>query len=436
MRDHLHLPQEALATFLELTRLINYSLDLEEVLVKATSAAERILNVEACTIYVLDEMSQEIHFRVLRGRRTGPLKTMTLKMGEGVAGWVISEGKPVILDDAASDPRFASHFDKESGFETRAMVAVPLTYKDKTVGAIQILNPKSGGSFHDEDLTLLQSLGNIVAAALENARLYEITRSRYEMTSEELREVQARLIRTERLAGLYHLMSGVAHEVRNPVVSIGGFAARMQKKLPKDHEFQKYLDIILESVDRLQRLVDDVKEFCSLGRTAPVLVAPDDFLDEFLVRWEGRMADAKVELARDYNGPLPRIRIDRDMVRVALDKVITNSLEAMSGPGEIALKVRAEGDYLVIRITDTGKGIASDDLPHVFDPFFTSKTQGVGLGLATVHHVMKEHQGEVKIVSEHGRSTTVILSFPLGEGAGPAAGGEAPSEKSSRPPTA
>jgi signal transduction histidine kinase len=402
-----------LSALLKSSALINSSLQTNDVLNFAMKAAEEFMEAEASSVFELDSEKGEIFVRLARGEKGGFIQARRLKPGEGIAGWVIQNGEPVIVEDVQKEGRFSDRFDKETGFRTRSLICVPLTIREKTVGAIQVINKKNGASFTEEDTELLTALGQQIAVALDNAKLYQRLEENFKLTEKELKFTQLKLIRSERSAAIANLVQGVAHEVRNPIMSIGGFAARMKDGLEKDHKFRKYLDIILKETSRLEKLVKDVKE---LSEMQTVYLQPADMSNLLLKVMEGFspiMSRQSIHLEEDIEEGLPAITLDRAQISRALKNIIQNSIEAMPMGGIIKLKARAVDSHIRIEVEDFGIGINEDELDSILDPFVTSKTTGAGLGLTMVYQILMNNKAEINIKSSGGKGTIVTLDLPL-----------------------
>lgn len=176
-----------LNTLIELSALINSSLDIAEIRKRAIEAATELVNTEAGSLLLLDDETGDLYFDVAIGEKGEKVKTICLKRGQGIAGWVAEHDEPVIINDAQNDPRFFKGADEKSGFTTKSMICVPVKTKDKLVGVLQAIN-KKGASFNTDDLELLTGLSNQVAIAIENARLYDELRETFYATIHALAE--------------------------------------------------------------------------------------------------------------------------------------------------------------------------------------------------------------------------------------------------------
>lgn len=178
---------EQLNTLIELSSLINSSLDPGEVSKRAVEAAVRLLEVEAGSLILIDPDSEELFFEVALGDKGARVKEIRLKKGQGIAGWVAEKGEPVIVQDVQSDPRFFKLADEKSKFTTRDMVCVPVKSKDKILGVLQAINKKNG-IFDEQDKDALLALANQVAIAIDNANLYQELKEAFYGTAEALAE--------------------------------------------------------------------------------------------------------------------------------------------------------------------------------------------------------------------------------------------------------
>ena len=230
----------------------------------------------------------------------------------------------------------------------------------------------------------------------------------------EVRALQAQVERAERLASIGRLAAGVAHEIRNPLGSLKGFLQYFQRKLPLDAQDKTYLSVMIQEVDRLNAVVSNLLEFARPKE--PTLEACDvtEILRHALTLLAQDAAAKQARIRRDFPDELPPMRLDRDQITQALLNFLLNAIQAIDADGEIRVSasVSADSGSMDITIGDTGAGIAPDDLPRIFDPFFSTKKQGNGLGLAIAHAIIERHRGEISVESEPGRGATFRVRLP------------------------
>lgn len=228
----------------------------------------------------------------------------------------------------------------------------------------------------------------------------------------ELKRIRERLATAERMAALGEVAAKVAHEIRNPLVSVGGFAQRLESKL--EGNLREYATIISREVRRLEDILKDILGFVREVRLTTSDVDIGDLVRDVLSLVESEIAERGITLEADYS-EVPQVRLDRDRVKEAFLNIVNNSIQAVGNHGRITVKTyRSNGDAIV-EISDTGKGIAEKDLPFIFDPFYTTKTSGTGLGLAITRRIIEEHKGRIEVRSKPEEGTTIKVYF-LAEG--------------------
>jgi signal transduction histidine kinase len=405
--------QRELDTILRFGSLISSSLNIEDVLNHAMKWAEEFMDAEASSVYELNRERNEIFIRLARGEKREPIRGIRLNVGEGIAGWVVKTGRPVVSQDVRKDKRFSDKYDQKTGFKTHAMICVPLIAKDEPIGALQVINKKSQKPFTQADFRLLTGMAQQIAVAMENAKLYQRLEEDFALTTQELKITQEKLFRSERLMAMGHLVQGVAHEIRNPIMTIGGFAQRLKKELEEGHSLQKYVDAILQEAIRLEKLVKQVREFMNVQSASLTMDKIPPVVDEVIKIFEPLAKRQKVQIVKDIDGETPLINMDTAQLVSALSNIVENALESMSGGGTLTLGVNRQNNNVLITVRDTGCGIPAEQLEAIYDPFVTSKTRGAGLGLTMVHQIIMNHQGEIKISSQLENGTIVILRLPI-----------------------
>ena len=177
---------ERLNLLLELGRILNSTLDHQEVKRRAMEAATHLMKAEVGSLLLIDEEQHHLYFEVALGEKEETVKTVTLNMGEGIAGWVAKNGEPLIVNAPDKDPRFFKGVDGKTGYKTRNMICVPVKTKGRVVGVLEAINKQGKRNFNREDLSLFTSLADWVAIALDNARLYQELEEMFFQTAESL----------------------------------------------------------------------------------------------------------------------------------------------------------------------------------------------------------------------------------------------------------
>ncbi|MBK7975033.1 MAG: response regulator [Deltaproteobacteria bacterium] len=228
----------------------------------------------------------------------------------------------------------------------------------------------------------------------------------------EIEEMQVRLMRFERLAAVGELVSVIAHEVRNPLVAIGGFARRLKKGASDAVETAKLAAIIVEEVDRLEKILKSMLDFAKSSRPTLRPEDPTRLVAKSLVLFEGEIKRAGVELKVEFEPNLPEVMLDGDQIRGVILNLVLNAVQAMPRGGRLTIRTTRSGDGAAIEVEDTGLGITEDKLAHLFDPFFTTKPTGTGLGLAIAQKTIHGHGGRLEVSSQVGRGSLFKIVLP------------------------
>ena len=238
----------------------------------------------------------------------------------------------------------------------------------------------------------------------------------------EIRDLQEKVRRSERLASLGRLAAGVAHEVRNPLSSIRGFAQFFMQRFKGREKEEEYASVMVKEVDRLNRVITELLDFARPKAPHREPHSLEEILEHTLGVLEPELAKKKAEVEKQYERELPPVRVDRDQLSQAFLNLLINSLEAMGEGGRIRVGIRREDqDSLKVSIGDTGKGIPRGDLEKVFEPFFSTKRKGTGLGLAIVHQIVEGHGGDIQVESLEEEGTVFQIILPIGRTNGPEA---------------
>ncbi len=371
-----------------------------------------------------------------------------LRPDAGVLALTVLEGRPFRIADARRDPRV--HPQAEGRLDVDEFACVPLVAKGKVVGVIAVDNRFNGKPITNADLEFLSLFASQAGLAVESARVH----TRLEEASREIQRSQHHLLQQERLAALGEMAAHVVHEIRNPLVSIGGFARRLTQRLIGREPEGQYAQIIAREVDRLERIVADVQGMSREVR--PVLVKTDlhTLVQDCLVLLVERITQQGVHLRMNLEERPPVLPLDPVQVRQAILNLLTNALEAMPNGGTLTLTTRAvladsgqsvdssigqlgqaedlvaagglssrqvdqstnrlpKGEWVELSVGDTGGGIPQQNLTDVFNPFFTTKEAGTGLGLTLVRRIARSHGGRVEVDNRPGEGVTFRIWLPM-----------------------
>ncbi len=274
------------------------------------------------------------------------------------------------------------------------------TVETKMSHVEEIEDPHMGGTFLTSTSPIFDLSGNFLGTV---HIVRDIT---------ELKYIRERLQSAERMAALGEVAAKVAHEIRNPLVSIGGFAQRLERKL--EGNLKEYASIIYNEVKRLEGILKDILGFVREIRLSITDVNVNDLVGNVISLVEAEIHDRGLNLER-YLGDVPPVKLDYDRMKEAILNILNNAIQAVLIQGKIVVSTYRSNGYAVIEISDTGTGISEKDLPFIFDPFYTTKTSGTGLGLAITRRIVEEHNGRIEVKSKVGEGTTFKIFLPSGK---------------------
>jgi PAS domain S-box-containing protein len=234
----------------------------------------------------------------------------------------------------------------------------------------------------------------------------------------EKRGREARLRRAESLASLTTLAAGVAHEIKNPLGSIGIHTQLLQKLVHDDsgkniEAIDTYLGVIDEEIDRLNKIVVDFLFAVRPMDTALEDHDLNDLVDDMLTFVQYELEQSGVELIRELDPELPRLQLDPKYFKQAILNIIKNAISAMPKGGMLRVSTQQRGDQALLRLSDNGIGMSEEVRDKIFEPYFTTKDFGSGIGLTLVYKVVKEHMGDISVISKEGHGTTFTITLPV-----------------------
>ena len=322
--------------------------------------------------------------------------------------------RPIVVSRPHDDPRVSEDFQRLVG--SREFVLAPLIAHGEPVGVILADNLFSGQPISQEHVELLSMFANGAAIAIENAGNYrrlQEEKMHLEAAYRDLSEAEDRLVRSERLGAVGRMAAHVAHEIRNPLVTIGGFANTLLEHpdSPKE-DVLRYLKIIVSEVRRLEEILARVMDFTRPPKPLLRAGAVEPVIRETIEPLRRSAQDQRVEIRLDLPPDEARLQIDTDQMKQVFLNLFKNALDAMRDGGRLTVQVAHEPGVEKITVANTGDPIRPEDLPKLFEPFFTTKPGGTGLGLSVSQRIIQDHGGAIRVVSSLERGTEFVITLP------------------------
>jgi two-component system sensor histidine kinase HydH len=230
----------------------------------------------------------------------------------------------------------------------------------------------------------------------------------------EVRTLRREIERSRRLASVGSLAAGVAHEIRNPLSSIKGFATYFKERYQHVPEDQETAGIMIQEADRLNRVVSQLLEFARPVKVSPQRTSLQKLIDDSITLVERQAQDKQITINNKTTAQIHEVFIDPDQMNQVLLNLYLNAIESMESGGELGIRIAhtdGQGNF-EIQVSDTGCGIQKDDVSKIFDPYYTTKSSGTGLGLAIVHNIVEAMGGGIKVTSRPGKGTTFRITIP------------------------
>ncbi len=268
---------------------------------------------------------------------------------------------------------------------------------------------KLGQSFE----LMVNNLKQKIKEAQDKSVLAEEQTRKAQQAMEELVEAQQKLVQSERFAAIGEAASHLSHEIKNPLMLMAGFAKQVRQKFQESSSEQEKLDIIIQEAQRLEKMLNQVRDFTRPRTLQKELVDINELIAETVKIFNKELEDSKIKYQSELSPDLPQVNIDRDQVKQVLLNLIKNSLEAMSGAGTLIVGSRAEGRFVRVWVEDTGPGIPPVKMKYIFSPIFTTKDKGTGLGLAVSYRIIQDHGGDLSADSKTGQGAKFTLYLPM-----------------------
>ncbi len=409
---------ENLIAVAKIGEIVNGPLDTKVILAQVVEITAKIMKADVCSIYLYDGGNDTLVLEATVGLKNDAVGQVRIHPGEGITGRAAKQGRTVAVTDVTQDRRHV-YFPQTGEEEFHSLLSVPLVFHEELIGVLNVQTRKAR-KYEQYEKRLLKTVAHQVSGLLRNARMYE----RELNAKRALEKTQKKLVESEKMAALGRLAATMSHELRNPLAGLKGAAQLLKRKTAPDDERGEYVDLIIDEVDRLGRIVEDLLLFARPKELNFEAVDAIRIIEDALTLFSLRLDAQAIKLHRRLS-KLPKIRADRDKFKQVVVNILLNAIDAMSEGGTLIvssgiIKEEPAGtEFAVFQFKDSGEGIPNDVLDNVFEPFYTTKAEGAGLGLAVCKSITEEHGGRIHIEStrrdDSGGATVVTLEFPVRE---------------------
>jgi len=395
--------------------------DIDEILRLVLEGVTKNIGFDRARLYLVNEKRNLLECKMAVGIDEGKIKEITLPLDpeESVVAKSIFEKRPFVIPDASRDARVNPVLQEKLNLQS--LVVIPLLAKEKSLGAIAADHTEPGKNITREALESVMTFAQQAGLAIHNALMYQELKAfsqqmedKIQKTTADLRKTEAQLIRSEKLAALGQLSAGIAHEIRNPLTSINILIHSLTANLPTEDSRWEDLKVIEEEILRINEIVD---QFLRFARPASPLFEKTNLVpifEEILQLLRPQIEQGKIAVKKEF-GPLPLITVDKEQIKQVILNLLMNAIQAMPGGGELNVggRLSQDGYWVELTILDSGIGIPQGDLEKLFDPFFSTKDGGIGLGLSIAHRIIDQHHGKIEVESTPGKGTLFTISLPV-----------------------
>ncbi len=395
--------------------------DIDEILRLVLEGVTKNIGFDRARLYLVNEKRNVLECKMAVGIDEGKIKGMTLRLDpeDSVVARSVFERKPFIIPDANRDPRVNPVL--QGKLNLQSLVVIPLLAKEKPLGAIAADHTEPGKNITRKTLESVMTFAQQAGLAIHNALMYQELKAfsqqmeeKIQRTTADLRKTEAQLIRSEKLAALGELAAGIAHEIRNPLTSINILIHSLTENSPTENANREDLQVIEEEIRRINEIVD---QFLRFAKPASPLLEKTNVIpifEEILQLLRPQIERGKIDVTKEFD-PLPPITVDREQIKQVILNLLLNAVQAMPKGGRLTLRGQAtESDHWIrLSVQDSGMGIPEEDLNKLFDPFFSTKEGGVGLGLSIAHRIVDQHHGKIEVESAPGKGTLFTVWLPI-----------------------
>ena len=389
-------------TFREISSLVHSSSDVREILELVVWKASEMLNAKGALLRILNLQTKEFELSAAYG-----LSETYLSKGPVTQQNIINDyykKKPfAIIDDILTDKRI--QYPREAHQEgIRMILDLPLVFRDNIAGLLRVYFPALR-QFEEDEHDFAVALAQQCACAIDKARLIEEQQARYDQLA----------LHTEKLSALGRMAAGIAHEINNPLAGILLYSSNLYKKIPDDSLLKEGMEIIIREAQRCKIIIQDLLEFARDREPKKAMADINQVIDHAVEMLENEFLLRHIQLKIAYSKNLKTGMLDENQLQQVFVNLFLNAAHAIDQDGTIEIRTRPDsaGEHVIIEVQDSGCGIPTEHLNKIFEPFFSTKKNGSGLGLAVSYGIIRNHQGELTVESQPGKGTCITITLPM-----------------------
>ncbi len=377
---------------IEISRDLASTLDLDTLLNDIVRASADITYAEAASILLYDDTARQLYFQVATNIDEPTMRGLIVPLEKSIAGWIVTNRKPLRIDDAHNDERHFNDVEKSIGYETKSLLGIPLVTKNKVVGVLEVVNKKRG-KFTDPDESMLTVLGAQAAVAIENARLFQQS----------------------------DLIQEFVHELRTPLASLSTATYLLLRPEMSREQRDQIVNNIHNETLRLNSLASSFLDLARLesGRVQfrKTRFSAGDLLYEVRDVMMTKAQETNIQVRVDVPNDMPLMEADRDKIKQVLLNLVSNAVKYNRPNGSVIITGNFTDAEISINVQDTGVGIPEESIPHLFEKFFRvreheNKATGTGLGLSICKQIIQGHNGRIEVKSKIGIGTSFGIHLP------------------------
>jgi two-component system, NtrC family, sensor kinase len=389
-------------TFREVSKVVHSSTDLKEVLDLVVWKATEALNAKGAILRILNLDTEKLELSAAYNLSDAFLSKGLVSQKNLITD-LYRQSRVIVILDIHHDPRI--HYPQEAEREgIRMVLDTSLSFRNHIAGILRIYFAEAR-AVSDEERDFLVSLADQCALAIEKNRLIEAQKSKYDLLA----------LQTEKLSALGRMAAGIAHEINNPLAGILLFSSNLFKKVPDEGPLKEGLGIIMRETQRCKFIIQELLEFARDKEPRKTSANITTIIQKSLNILENEFRLRHIRIEKDFAPDLQDSCVDANQLEQVFVNLLLNAAQAIDDNGTITIRSRMNSARreIAVDVIDTGCGIPAEHLGQIFEPFFSTKKNGSGLGLAVSFGIIKNHQGRLEVFSRPGQGAHFTVALPL-----------------------